>query len=62
MLNFFRRNKSENPATLARKAESQRDEIRSRIEDIESRIANGTHVPDDAKILANLKAELEGLR
>lgn len=58
MLEFLKRNKAGNTATIARKLEEKKDGLRARIADIESRIANGTHVHDDAKILESLNAEL----
>jgi hypothetical protein len=59
MFELFKRN--ENPATAARKLEEQKQSLRTHIQDIEARIVNGTHVPDDTKILERLKAELAAL-
>lgn len=57
MFELFRKNQPVEDASVA-----QRKDLEARIGDISSRIENGTHMTDDAKILANLKQELENLK
>ncbi len=56
MFEFFK-TKSENPATVARKLETRKQDLRDRITEIKAHIQSGNGTPLDGPLLTRLELE-----